>query len=128
MADSLSAVIRDRSLFAGVWGESDCLHWALTAARAAGGRDLTNLIPRTYRTRMGALRTLTRMGFRTLADALDAHAQPIPSSRARPGDVCMIGDGRIGACGIVVGADALFFDGKGGLSRFPVRGLRVWRL
>lgn len=126
MARTLSNVLTRPEFWRGEWGVSDCLHWALTAAAAAGGQDLTPQIPR-YRTRIGALRALTRMGFRTAAEALDHFAERIPSSRARPGNVCMTGEGRLGAFGVVIGADALFLSANG-LSRLPVRGLPCWRV
>lgn len=111
--------------FAG-WGEGDCLHFALSAAAEAGRRNLLGEIPR-YKTRLGALRALTRLGFRSLSDALDFHCTRIPSARSRPFDIAMMDpDSRLGACGIVLGPDALFLS-ESGVIRMPVRGLRVWR-
>lgn len=128
----LARVIRDydersRALGAfGVWGESDCLHFAVDAARAAGRSDLRARLPN-YSTELGARRALKRLGFETLTDLMDDWAQRIPSARALPGDITFEPAPGLGAFGVVVGADAVFLAEGGGLWRAPIAGRFVWR-
>jgi hypothetical protein len=124
---SLSDVIQRYEVAAFEWRASDCLRFALEAARAAGGRDLLMIVPR-YKNAVGALRCLRNRGFRTLAQAMDAHAAPIAAAMARPGDVAWYDDGGMGCLGVVVGSDALFLSIDGGLTARPILSCRAWRL
>lgn len=126
MAETLSSVLERYEQRRGQWGATDCLCFALEAARAVGRPDRSGLLPR-YGTRIGAARALTRLGCRTLAEALDSKLTRIPAALARPGDIAWQENGRLGACGVVVGAEAVFF-GDDGFVRLPVRSLPVWRV
>lgn len=128
-AQRLSAVIRyfDAALRARgvVWGSVDCFHFALAGAHAAGRADLRPLLPR-YNSELGAIRALRRSGYPTIVEALDAHATPITSTQALPGDIAYDDAPPIGALGLVVGADALFFA-PDGLRKKPIAGRWLWR-
>ena len=110
----------------GVWGESDCLIWALACAHAAGGGDHRGRIPH-YRTRLGALRALKRCGFGSLEEALNAHLTPIPAAEARAGDIALAaGDQGFPALGVVIGRDTLFLDARG-YRAMPTLSFPVWK-
>jgi hypothetical protein len=108
-----------------VWGKTDCLHFGLEGHAAAGNRDLRPKLPR-YSTFLGASRALTRLGFPSLFEALDAFATPIRRTEARTGDIAFQVQKPIGAVGVVVGPTA-FFMGDGQLRRLPLNDLFFWR-
>jgi hypothetical protein len=66
------------------------------------------------------------MGFYCLMDALDAHAKPIKTAQAMPGDIALLPQAPIDCVGVVVGAEALFLT-SGGMLRYPLADLHVWR-
>ena len=65
---------------------------ALDCAHAAGGRDLTDLLP-DYRSEAEAMRALAAAGFVSLAAMMDAHGRRVPSTFARAGMIALRSDG-----------------------------------
>lgn len=123
---ALSDVIRKYSDAPLVWGDTDCIHFGLEAAHAAGGADHRAMIPN-YRTERGALRALRKLPHPTLEGMFDAHLTRVPSAFARPGDVALLHQPPFDCVGVVVGADALFKTDSGVL-RYPARELKIWRV
>lgn len=107
--------------------EFECIHFALGGAVAAGRRDLRHLLPRVT-TLIGAKRALQRRGFSALFEAMDAHAKPIASARALPGDVAYLDVAPIGALGVVIGPEAVFLQQGGGYFRTSIASRWVWRI
>lgn len=103
-----------------------CLHFALEASAACGGRDLTPLVP-PHRTRLEALRALRASGYPSLIELMDAHATPIKPLCARTGDVAYRDQPPIGAMGVVLGGEAVFLNERG-FVRFPLCDVLAWRL
>ena len=106
-------------------GGADCLHFALEASAAAGGRELSHLIP-PYESPMAVLALMRAGRWRTLADVIDAHAQSLPPALAAPGDIAWWDDGGIGALGVVLHGEALFLA-PDGFARRPLLDCRTWR-
>lgn len=84
-----------------------------------------------WRTAGGAVRTLRRMGFRSIRAMLDARLEPCIPAMARRGDIIMT-DGPwvddMGAIAVVIGIHAVL-PGPDGLIRVPaLSGAGAWRI
>lgn len=113
------------------WGDADCARMVIqhlknmgAPIRLAGVGD--------YKTAIGAKRALGRLGFKTLADALDSHSLRIPPAAAVVGDVIQgEGDDQFGALGVAVGNGRMLGwheDAAGAVVLQPVRSLAAWRV
>ncbi len=113
-----------------VWGKADCsklaifhvkqFGWTLRIAKAGG-----------YSTALGAKRALTRAGFKSLADAIDAHGLPrISPAAAVAGDLVQIpGDEAMGAIGVAVGNGRVLGwheDAPGAVVVQPIEFVAAW--
>lgn len=73
-----------------VWGRTDCAMVMHEMVYAVTGRALVENWP-SYSTPIGAKRALTKVGFASLSEFLDAHFDRVPETGvARPGDIVMI--------------------------------------
>lgn len=79
-------------------GRHDCLLFCGRAVEAVTGEDLHSVHRGRYRTRLGAVRRLRKLGFRSPAAFLDAHFPERPVSHARRGDLVLDNEGIPGVC------------------------------
>ena len=97
-----------------VWGQHDCATWAFDLRRdLTGGEDVAALWRGRYRTQMGAVRVLRRLGWPSLeAAGRDLLGAPLPSPMlAQRGDIVLGGEDP--AFGICIGARAAFVSPEG---------------
>ncbi len=73
------------------WGRHDCCTFAAGAVLAMTGVDAMTEFRGRYRTRIGSLRALTRIGAGTLAATIDAKFVRVPVTLAQRGDLVMAG-------------------------------------
>jgi len=97
-----------------VWGQHDCATWAFDLRRdLTGGEDVAALWRGRYRTQMGAVRVLRRLGWHSLeAAGLDLLGAPLANLMlAQRGDMVLGGEDP--AFGICIGAQAGFVSPEG---------------
>lgn len=80
------------------WGTNDCCTLVRNAVLAVQGRDIVEPFLG-YTTREGAAQALRDHGQGTLlATLINLLGEPIPVALARPGDIVMLDDFRVGIC------------------------------
>lgn len=99
------------------WGQADCLTRVADLCEAMTGVNPLTSGSRRYRTAAGAARTLARLGFTDIEQALASVFPPVPKSKARRGD-CGVGIVNIGgeqmlSTFIVMGAQAVGSNERG---------------
>lgn len=111
-----------------VWGSNDCALFIAGAVEAMTGVDPAQQYRGQYKTDLGAMKALKRLGEGTLDKTLDATFKPIATGFIGRGDLVWNGD----SVGVCIGSEALFAGEEGsqpGLVRVPrgewVRGWRV---
>ena len=113
------------------WGSADCARMVIShlkrmgcPIKLAGAGD--------YDSALGARRALGRLGFKTLAEAMDASFLRIPPAAALVGDVLeMPGDDVLGALAVAVGngrALSWHEDAEGTVVVQPVAMTAAWRV
>ena len=112
------------------WGVHDCALFACSASEVLTGDDPAREVRGTYASAFDAQRTLLRhfnawnlegLAMRLLGD-------PVPTSRAKRGDIAMIHTERGPALGVVIGADAVY-PGPTGLVFVPLHScVKAWPL
>jgi hypothetical protein len=125
----LAALIAARRGLPFVWGRSDCACLAALAFEAMTGDSRPRaLIVDRYATRREAVSHLRKLGARSLTEALDEVFALARSTRARAGDLVLVG-GRLGPLGVVHGAGRAWVQGDAGLvlAPFPVLAL-AWEI
>lgn len=113
------------------WGKYDCGKM-LAAHLKAMGHSVRLAPAGSYKTAIGAQRALKRLGFATLADALDARFPRIAPAAAIVGDVLALpSEGALDAIAIVVGngrALAYHESVAGAVVVQPMTMLAAWRV
>ncbi|RBO54114.1 hypothetical protein DSD19_05120 [Rhodovulum sp. BSW8] len=112
-----------------VWGTADCLGFCRATARAMTGRDPIPDLP-DYASEYEAARGLVALGYRSIADLIDAHLPRVPVALARRGDWVM-GDaaGALpGAMGVVTGRHAVHLAERGPVRRPVLDAEAAWRI
>ncbi|OLS46094.1 hypothetical protein BV509_18215 [Rhodovulum sulfidophilum] len=125
----LSAEIRDWDGRAFVWGSADCLGFCRATARAMTGTDPIPDLP-AYASEYEAARGLVGLGYRSIAELIDAHLPRVPVALARRGDWVM-GDaaGALpGAMGVVTGRHAVHLAERGPVRRPVLDAEAAWRI
>jgi hypothetical protein len=108
--DRLNALIAERMFAPFVFGAHDCCLWGADAVHAQTGEDHGAAFRGKYDDADGAAAALRQFGGGTITRTFDAFLPRRDVALLRRGDIVMIGDGRDGSIGVVIGGDALFVD------------------
>jgi len=101
-----------------VWGESDCLTFALDVVHAMLPELKRDELP-SYKDELGAARALAKLGFRDVGEALASRWQEIPPAWAHRGDLGIIQNETATTAVVFVGAYVVGKDKPGGLQQVP---------
>lgn len=94
------------------WGKDDCCTFIAGGVEAMTGVDPMAEFRGRYKTRLGAMKALKRIGGGSLETALTkVFGKPISPGFGDKGDVALLGD----ACGLVLGRKSIFLT-DGGLT------------
>jgi hypothetical protein len=108
------------------WGVHDCATWAFDVRQALTGLDAAAAWRGRYRTAVGSVRMLRRLGCQTTEDlARSIMGAPLASPRlAQRGDIVLLA----GAVGICLGADCAFLAPEGLTFRPITETELAWRV
>ncbi len=113
-----------------IWGQHDCVQFALSVLKAVDARDWSQISHTPYRSARKAKRVLQEMGFESAQELAQAVLGPAytPLSEAKRGDLAAVPTPFGPALGVVVGAQVAA-PGKSGLVLTPLtQALACWRI
>lgn len=127
----LNAYIEECRSKSFAWGRFDCVHFgAAWVAKATGHNPLKGLKLR-YRSRDGAIKSLERLGYDSIAAAITAHIGEPLTSRflARRGDIVTLPRDGMDGVGICVDERCVFLHPETGLTFVPLKDVAsAWRV
>lgn len=109
------------------WGSWDCCLFAAEAVKAMTGEDLASDLRGRYRTELGALRAIKKVGCNSIEELLDSRLNTeTPRLLACRGDVALVDRPGGDAAGIIYGAGILVVT-REGMQQIPLSlAKKVW--